>query len=223
MIISTGNVIAIRCPQCGTLDFHLLSLFSFGKKGKQVKIDCSCGARLVVIGTKDYRTFWFQINCLMCEVIHLAYFSRKRIFAKKIEIINCEDTGVEIGFIGPKEEIKKYLESQDKSLREMADEMGFSEFFESPEIMYQVLDYLYDIAEADKLYCECGNYQVDIDVFPDKLELRCGNCDCFVNIYAESEQDIQLIKEAQEIKLTKGGVDLKKPGKLGRKRIKHKK
>jgi hypothetical protein len=223
MIITTGNVIAIRCPDCGTLEFHLLNLFAFGRQKKQVKIDCSCGAQLAVIGTKDFQTFWFQVNCLMCEAVHLINLSRKRVLAKKVEIVACEDTGVEVGYIGPKETVKRYIQQQDKSLREMADEIGFGEYFDSPEIMYQVLDYLYDIADSDKLYCECGNFQVDIDAFPERLELKCSHCDCNVVVYAESEQDIRFIREAQEIKLTKNGFDFKKPGKINKRKIKNNK
>jgi hypothetical protein len=220
MIITTGNVIAIRCPDCGTLEFHLLHLFAFGRQKKQVKIDCSCGARLAAVGTKDFQTFWFQVNCLMCEVIHLTYLSRKRIFAKKVEVITCEDTGVEVGYIGPKETVKKHIQEQDRSLREMVDEMGFGEYFDRPEIMFQVLDCLHDIAESDQLYCECGNFQIDIDVFPERLELKCSHCGCYVDVYAESEQDIRFVRETKEIKLTKSGFDFKKPGKINKRKVK---
>ncbi|MDW7673115.1 MAG: hypothetical protein SCK28_01125 [Bacillota bacterium] len=223
MLISTSNVIAIRCPECGSLDFHLLSLFSFGKKKKQVKIDCSCGTNLVTIGTKDWEKFWMQTKCIMCETKHLSYLSRRRIWSDKVEIISCDDMGVEIGFIGPKGKVKDYIHQQDKSLREMAEEMGFGDYFDSPEVMYEVLDYLYEIAEDDSLYCECGNYQVDIEVFPERLELICGQCDCSATIYAESEQDILLIKESAEIKLTKGGFNIKKSGKLTKGKKQHKK
>lgn len=214
MVISTGNVIAIRCSQCGSLDFHLLSLFSFGGTKKLIKIKCACGYPLITISTKDWKTFWLQPSCLMCEAKHVTYLSRRRIWSDDVEVLVCPETGVEMGAIGPKVKVQHYVQEQDKSLRQMAEDMGFGEYFDSPEIMYEVLDYLYEIAEDEKLYCECGNYQIDIDVFSDRLELKCSDCHCTATVYAESERDIKMIENSYEIKLTKNGFNFKKTGKL---------
>lgn len=214
MVISTSNVIAIRCPKCSSLDFYLLSLFALGARKKQLKIQCECGCQLFAMGTKDFHQFWLQTKCLMCEIKHLTYLPRKRIWSSEIEVLSCDETGIEIAFIGPKAQVQAYIKNQDKSLREMAEDMGFGEYFESPEVMYEVLDYLYEIAESEKLYCECGNYQIDIDVFPEKLELKCDSCGCTATIFAESEQDIKLVRDATEIKLTKAGFNFKNSGKL---------
>ncbi|MGF7183965.1 ribosomal protein S27E [Desulfitispora alkaliphila] len=216
MVVNTSTVVAVRCPSCGTMDFHCLSLFSFASK-KVVRLKCECDTSLISIGTKDRKTFWIQINCLMCEANHMTYKHRRFIWSDQVLTLSCDETDVDVVFIGPSQQVKQEIKEQDKSLREMAEEMGFGEYFDCPEVMYEVLDILYEYAEEDKLYCQCGSFQVDIDVFADRLELRCDDCDCRGVILAENENHIKEVKEASEIKLTsKGFINLVKKGKLKR-------
>ncbi len=223
MIVSTIVTVTLRCPSCGKMDFQALSLFSFARK-KTIKISCSCGTGLISVGTKDRKNFWLQVDCIMCETKHLFNLKLKQIWSDHVYTVKCDETDVEIGFIGPRDKVRECLKSQDKSLREMAEDLGYVDYFENPEVMYEILDYLYKIVEEGQLYCQCGNYHIAVEIFPDRLELKCDQCNSQGIIYAETDADLETINNSQEIRLTGDGFEIKNGTKSRRRRrtTKHK-
>ena len=51
MRIDTNAVLAMRCPECGKMEYHNFSRFSFSR-GKAFHITCSCGATKLIESTK---------------------------------------------------------------------------------------------------------------------------------------------------------------------------
>ncbi|HBI26578.1 MAG TPA: hypothetical protein DDY25_02455, partial [Peptococcaceae bacterium] len=97
-------------------------------------------------------------------------------------------------------------DKQERSLREMAEDLGFSDYFENPEAMYEILDDLHKLAAEAKLSCQCGNVDIEVEVFADHVELRCSNCDAVGIIGAESEEDRKAMKNTWEITLQTGSL-----------------
>ena len=226
MVISTETVIAIRCSTCGKIDYHSISRFDFTKENN-IKVNCSCGALKIIIGTKNRKQFWLQIPCVLCETNHLIYYKSKQLWSDEVTFFYCTDTNVELGFFGPADKVKLVSENYEHNLDSLVDELGYDEYFYNPEIMVEVLNCLHDIAEAGFLYCECGNYQIEVDIFPDRIELQCKDCDSISIIYAETEEDLRIIREVEKIELAKNGfkcmdnLNNSKPKKKNRKRTKH--
>lgn len=204
MLLNTGTTLAMRCSSCGKLDFHHLSAFSLSG-GKAAKISCSCGATKLILGTKKFKQYWLQIPCILCETNHLVYYTHKKLWSDEVSYLYCSDTNVELGFLGPEEKVKIIAESYESNLESLIDELGYDDYFHNPEIMFEVLNNLHDIAEAGYLYCQCGNYQIEVDIFPDRIELNCRDCDSISIIYAETEEDLQIIKEVEKIELAENG------------------
>jgi hypothetical protein len=44
-----------------------------------------------------------------------------------------------------------------------------------------------------------------VDIFPDRLELQCKNCDSLNIIYAETEEDLKVIQQVDKIELARHG------------------
>lgn len=204
MYIPTSSAVAIRCPFCGQLEFHALSLFAFAG-ANFTKIHCSCGKPLISIGTKNRRLFRLHVECVMCETKHLYYFTRQQLWSSEVLEIDCEETGLEIAYIGPINKVRQQVQRQERSLAEMAEEMGFNEYFDNPEVMYGILDHLYQLAESGDLSCRCGNQNIEIEIFPDYLELRCDYCRSSAKIMAQDEKDLNKIKNTREITLVESG------------------
>jgi predicted RNA-binding Zn-ribbon protein involved in translation (DUF1610 family) len=205
MIIQTSNTVALRCPECGKIKYHTLSFFSFAGK-EPVCFDCDCGAQLLSIATKDRKVYYLQLDCLMCETKHLYRYLFKDLWSSEVLHLFCEETGLGIGFIGPRQQVRKCIAKQERSLREMAEDLGFSDYFENPEAMYEILDDLHKLAAEAKLSCQCGNVDIEVEVFADHVELRCSNCDAVGIIGAESEEDRKAMKNTWEITLQTGSL-----------------
>lgn len=205
MLVSTVTTIALRCAVCGKIDFYALSLFSLSGRNR-ITVKCDCGAETVAVSNQGHQKFLLQYSCLMCEQTHHLSLSAKELCSTEVLPLKCSETGTEVGFIGPHKKVKTSIRNQDKSLRELAEDLGVVDFFINPEIMYEVLECLHKIAEKGLLYCGCGDHHIDVEVFPDRLELRCPQCSAAGIVFAETDQDLQKVKELQEIELTERRV-----------------
>jgi len=204
MIIATNTVVAMRCPMCGKYGTHSLSLFAFS--GKQtVQIACSCGANKISIGTKNRKSFWLQVPCVLCETKHLLNYPFKQLWSSEVLTLRCTDTELDLGYIGPEDQVLPLISGMEEDLDTMMDELGYDDYFHNPTVMMEALNCLHDIAEDGYLYCQCGNYQIEVDILPDRLELQCKDCGSISVVYAETEEDLNLVREMEVIELVKNG------------------
>ncbi|PKM82183.1 MAG: hypothetical protein CVU89_05940 [Firmicutes bacterium HGW-Firmicutes-14] len=220
MIVATEFVVAMRCPLCGKMDFHPVSRFAFAGAGN-LKVNCTCGAPKLIIGTKNREQYWFQVPCILCETNHLVYYKARQMWSGEINFFYCNDSNVELGFFGPGEKVYNLAENYEHNLESLVDGLGYDDYFFNPEIMFEVLNCLHDIAEEGFLYCECGSYQIEIDIFPDKIELQCKDCKTTSIVYAENEEDLNRIRSIKKIELVKSGfktLDTVDKGKKNKKR-----
>lgn len=198
------TILAIRCPECGKMEYHQFSRFSIAR-GEALQFTCSCGATKLIVNTKDYKSYWLQIPCVVCETVHIREFSGKRLWSGEVVSLLCDDTELELAHIGPKAKVCEMTASYEQELETLANEFGFDSYFNNSKIMYEVLNCLHDIAEDGGLYCQCGNYKIEVDIFPDRLELQCKNCDSLNIIYAETEEDLKVIQQVDKIELARHG------------------
>lgn len=204
MLITTVTTLAIRCPECGALEFHNLSRFALSGRGK-LQVNCSCGAFLLGIVNKPPRSYWLQLPCVFCETTHIREISGSRLWGKKTTTLTCPESGLEIGFIGSYKEVKGLAETLDTGLETLMDELGYDEYFNNPDVMHQVMHCLQEIADNGGLYCQCGNTRIEVDVFLDRLELHCKECDSINIVYAETEEDLTVIQQVESIELAQHG------------------
>lgn len=226
MVVSTETLLAMRCPECGKLEFHNISRFGF-RNAKNKEISCACGALKLTISTKNRKDYWLQIPCVVCEAKHLRSLPGKQLWSGEVVYLYCQETGLELGYIGPEDRVKELAPSFDEDIETLAGEPGGDEYFHNSEVMYEVLNRLHDIAESSALYCQCGNQRIEVDIFPDRLELHCKDCDSVNIIYAETDDDLRVIQQVETIELTRSGfgcldslVNTSKPKKTRRKRNK---
>lgn len=200
MVISTQTTIALRCPRCGKLEFYALSRFGLNR-GTIVQLTCECGTLLLSIVKKSRQTYNFEIECIMCEMKHVINYRASQIWTNNVTVLVCNHTGVEIGFVGAKESVKKSIKKVDRSIREIAEEMGYEKYFLNPDIMYQVLGLVRQMSDEGKMSCGCGCNQLEIEVFPDRIEFNCPNCQAQGILFAETIKDLQRTYSLKRIKL----------------------
>ncbi len=205
MLVDTEKVLAMRCPECGRLECHRLRRFAIARGGG-LEVKCSCGAVKLLISTGDRSNYRIKISCAYCGGHHRLKLSGKRIWSlREVMDLLCFDTGLDIGHIGPEEAVKELISSREKELEVLVDEFGRDEYFYNSAVMYEVLRCLQQIAEKGALHCQCGNRQIGVDIFPDRLELHCGKCESLNIVYAETDEDLQVIQQIDEIELAKNG------------------
>ncbi|MTI80627.1 MAG: hypothetical protein FH758_07020 [Firmicutes bacterium] len=205
MLISTSTVLAMRCPECGKLEFHKLSLFSFSGQ-RVLEITCTCGAPLL-LARKKKNSYWLQLPCVICETNHQRQISGARMWSQELINLYCQETGIELGHIGPEDIVKEVAQSYDYDLKTLVEQFEGEDYFINTDVMYQAIHHVHEMAETNALYCQCGNDSVEVDIFPDRLELHCNECDSVNIIYAETEEDLKVIEQVECIELTRHGFE----------------
>lgn len=204
MLIPTQRRIALRCPLCGRLEFNQVSLFDFSGRGP-VRINCQCGFNKLIINTKSFKEFILQLPCLICEEVHIIKLKREDIWGEMTTILRCTVVGQELGFIGSEASLEKVIRQKQDDIESIINNLGFEDYFTNPQVMYEILTHLHQMTGQNKLFCSCGNNRIEIDVFPEKLELHCPYCQSIHIIYAETLEDLYMVKQANLIALTEKG------------------
>ncbi|WP_238472674.1 hypothetical protein [Desulforamulus profundi] len=146
-----------------------------------------------------------QIPCVFCETKHIREISGVRLWGQETICLTCPESGLELGFIGRAEDVEALAESLDTGLETLMDELVYDEYFNNPRVMHQVMQCLQEIADNGGLYCQCGNTRIEVDVFLDRLELHCKECDSINIVYAETEEDLKVIQQVDTIELAQHG------------------
>lgn len=201
MIHNTNAVLGIRCAKCGKLNYHGLSLFLFaGQKTLQLK--CTCGANDVAISLSGKNKFTLQVNCALCDASHLYQHTLQELWNSEFMTLTCQETALEVAFWGQKSKVKSAWRKQEKTVLDMVEDIGFSDYFDNPDIMYQVLEHLNTLSEKGCLECQCGNTNIDLEILPDRLQLACGECGAQGLIFAENQRDLFSLKQLAKIQLS---------------------
>lgn len=201
MIINTGTVLAIRCSYCGKLNFHAVSLFAFSGK-KSLCFDCDCTEGFLIISLVKPGRFVLKTGCGMCETEHAYYFKYKELFSAGAVPLKCLETGLEIGFVGAKEQVIAALNDQETTFSDLVEDVGYGKFFDNPEIMLQVIEHLNCLSEEGSLKCKCGNNNIDLDILPDRLEIVCNDCGNKGIVFAQNKNDLLALQAIGKIELT---------------------
>lgn len=197
------RTVAMRCPSCGKLNKRSLHPFLFSGQ-HTVRLECGCGAVLLQIHTRGHRTYTVQLSCVICELPHVLVLEREELWTADLVNLYCPETQVELGFLGQEEEVLKILDRNKIPLENLLIELDYDDFFDSPDVMWEVLHRLQYLASHGRLCCQCGNAHIEIDIFPDKVELHCPQCDSVAVIFGETDEDARVIKETKRIELIKG-------------------
>lgn len=204
MLFTSARTAALRCPLCGRFGVHPFTVFDFSS-GRILKLKCECGYHKMTISTRDYKEYSVQIPCLVCETTHHTQISREVLWGTEFHILRCPEHETEMGYIGRDSEVSDHIERHRNCDNSIANDEGFDDYFTSPDVMYQVLAHLHAISERGDLYCGCGQRNIDVEVFPERLELRCPSCKSVNVVYAETAEDLQAVVETQVVELIESG------------------
>jgi len=193
MILKTNTTIAIQCPQCGELEFHALSLFAFSGRGRK-NLRCGCGAQLMSITSRNCQQFNATYACAYCGETHYLRLNRQAIWGKEALPLTCPDVLASVGYIGPKQKVTQACHEREKSIGELAVELGYEEEFENPEVMLRILDHIHRLAKQGDLGCACGNQQLTFELLQDRIELYCECCEAVGVLYADSADNVHQIE-----------------------------
>ncbi|MCX7745743.1 MAG: hypothetical protein N2645_02475 [Clostridia bacterium] len=200
MLVNTGITIAYKCSSCGSFKFFSVSLFNMVHK-KEYLLCCHCNHSSIIITKDNFSNLKIEIPCIGCGSTHTSLLSKKDLFNKRLNVFYCPETGIPQCFIGADEEVRAKIDLLEKEFDELITRLGYDSYFNNTQVMFDVLNKIHDIAEGGNLYCECGNNDIELVLFPDKIQLKCKKCPGSEMIYAAFNKDLKDILQRQHILL----------------------
>jgi predicted RNA-binding Zn-ribbon protein involved in translation (DUF1610 family) len=199
-LILTNTSVAIQCPKCGELDFHALSLFAFSGKRRE-DLYCRCGEILMSVTSRDRRNFNLSFSCVFCGKVHYLRLKRDTVWGKNALPLICPEVQASTGFVGPKQKVAQACQEREKSITQLASELGYEDEFENPEVMLKLLDHLHRLAKDGALGCSCGNHNLTFELLPDRIELYCEICEAVGVIYGQTTENIRVFEGMTSVNL----------------------
>jgi ribosomal protein S27E len=118
VLFDTNISAAVRCNHCGKLVIKDISLFNLSKDSLHEEY-CECGKMLFRIKSSDTKSFRVYINCIACDKEHLYSFNSRQVLSKKVKILECPSSGLEIAFVGNRKLVREVAMKYQKDLQEL--------------------------------------------------------------------------------------------------------
>lgn len=169
-------------------------------RGRSVKASCACGSHKFTIGARHGQV-WLQVPCYLCDGVHYYYFSPKGFWAADLRELSCAESDVQVGCYGRDEQVERHLRSGGSELDRLLEDAAFDEYFDDPEVMYQALHRVHTLAEEGNLRCRCGNRNIAVDIYPERLDLSCPSCGERKSLLAGSTDDLATLERLRSIEV----------------------
>lgn len=197
MLVPARVGIALRCPQCGKTDTHVVLLFAFSG-ARQISLACHCGQKLGTLVRRQGRMI-LQVPCYLCDGVHRQEHTSARFWSGRMQPLICGESGLHLGMLGSPEAVRSF--NSPAPDEDALDPAAFSDFFVNPEVMYEVLAAVHELDVAGRLRCRCGNTDIEYELQPDKLELVCPECGSRRSLAATEDADASRARKVRRMHL----------------------
>lgn len=203
MLINTVSTLALYCSRCGKIEMHDLSRFAL-RSSVGRELACVCGQRLATVTGVGHGQYLLDIPCVVCETSHIVCVDVKEFWQGRVNKIYCAAANLELGFSGRRQAIEQAIADQQREFDSIVREMAHEDNIDNPQVMFEVLNKIHDIAERGGVYCRCGGNIIEADVQPGCIELACVQCHGQRVIAAKTEDDLAAMKACATIELGPG-------------------
>ncbi|WP_346353671.1 hypothetical protein [Azotosporobacter soli] len=198
MIIRAVTVLALHCARCGKIHFHDLSRFRLAQEtGRELL--CACGAQQGTLISGGPRQCLINIPCVVCQKEHVICLDGRQMWRNGTEKLYCLENNVELGFVGEREVIAAMVADYKREFERLVSD--YDDYVENPEVMFEVLNCVHDIAEAGQILCNCGGEEIGAELLPDCIQLYCERCGGQVIISAKEDRDMKYVRSLERIDL----------------------
>lgn len=201
MLIDTSIAVAYKCPSCG--GFKFLNTYFFEIQHEKYFFRCDCGKSELTINGNNSRCFNVTAPCIGCGDGHTFALGRNRLLDGKTHVYRCPKTGIEYLFIGKDYAVRRQVDNLQDKLDRIIDLFGYESYFKNTQVMFDSLNKIHDLAEKGNLCCECGSGDIELNLFSDRIYLKCRKCSADIIIPAISNENLKDITEKQQILLYK--------------------
>jgi len=201
VVVNLCKSLIIKCDLCNRLKEYEFNLFNILKYDK-IEYECLCGRIIKInVGKKSVvnnRIISFKINDEILEFPLHTIISRDNIFRTRDNSL--------IFFLGDKKLGRNKIKEMGMEVGDIVSEGDRRDIFTNFDIITRALIRLFDMDKNDKIKCDCGSSSIKIELFSDRIELECLSCHSVKLIFAETEEDLDVIMNKDVIILKKNDI-----------------
>lgn len=195
MIELKHSCIGARCSVCGKNIIEYINGFQFASGTTVICKDC--GATLFTVNKG--KTGNLTLNCFACGEKHTYTLSKKAFFSGAACSFGCKENKIDVLFVGCYEDVDDALFRLSMHMKSLTEK-----YYENLEKNYgfytaSALKILEDKARNKRIFCLCGNYQLNIKIVENAIHLICPNCGSSEIISISNDEDIKNLFERRSI------------------------
>lgn len=200
MVIGAVATLALYCSRCGKIHAHRLSRFVMNKDG-QKELLCSCGQLQASIISVRRDQYLLSIPCVVCDAKHMICIDIKRFGCNGTDNgggmikLYCPEENIELGFAGSPAMVDAVIAEHEEEIKRMVHEIAesdydYEEHIENPQVMFEMLNRVHELAEQGRVYCQCGSSDIEASIHAETIEIQCQRCGSVQTIAAKTEYDL---------------------------------
>ena len=202
MLIQGCRTLITRCRLCGRLRKYNLNLFHL-VEGDKIEYKCECGETNISL-QKANNSYKVEVGCFSCGDKHSMELNFKEIL-KGENMLHCI-SGSKLFFLGSEKKANQIILENQISIGKSENKGYKGEYFNNLKILAKILKQLYYLNCHGKIDCDCGSPYIRMQLFSDRLELKCNNCQSVKIIFAETEEDLSILMKKDKISLRKHNI-----------------
>lgn len=223
MIIDSKEItLAYRCPKCGKMIFSVVGIFSLS--GDLIKLKCECHQSELTLTYTNDRKIRLSIPCFICPTPHNYVLAQSVFFAGNLFRLSCPYSGIDIAFIGTKDEVIKASEKADEEFIRLLSEAGvedFATFADAKEMddeqndlnipdseLQSIIHFmLCELEDEGNISCRCGkakgHYQFKfVGEKLDNVLIYCEECSASISVPITDVAQAHAFLNTENLKLT---------------------
>lgn len=201
MLTDGCKSLIIKCHLCNRLKEYEFNLFNIMKYDK-IEYECSCGEVINIVVEKDSL---LKGKAISFKLRDISFRYPLHTIIRKDDIFHTFGDS-SVFFLGDREVGRKRLKELGMEVDDILCEGSKSAVFINFDIITKALVKLFDLEKKGKIKCDCGNDNIKIELFSDRIELECLSCHSIKLVYAETEEDLKVILDKDMISLRKSDI-----------------
>lgn len=206
MIIRFERFVAFRCPECGSISIKNINIFDFSGN-KKLTLGCSCNSSYVEIIRND-NNYLVSAPCMSCFERHYYSIRRRDLWYKEIISLYCPVVSLGTVCIGEYDSVIAQLQAFDKQTINFLEAYQINavkeneEEFVNEEVMFQVIEHIYRLIFAGKVFCVCGKNKFGFRILSDRVHILCEACGRLGEVMADSQDALLHLYNSDKIEIT---------------------
>jgi len=217
LLVKPKIAFSLKCASCGKAKLHVFDVFRLTSGSRM----CVCDCRKTCMNLSfEAGCVTVEFLCPYCRQIHVYRLSMHDLICGELNELMCGKTKLICAYAGKPDQVerkvKDYQTAIDMLLRELSDVPRFSQtpsqrikedFHSSDTAMaahiacsiYTVKEMIY----SHRIHCPCGSKRYELAFLDGCVQIQCSDCGAYVRLSAKTEKELNQIRKAKTILLTK--------------------